>query len=143
MFLHAVRQHIDSLPADSTGWLAALRDRHVSAALKAMHARPAASWTLDALGREVGLSRTVLSERFSAVMGTPPMQYLGNWRLQLAANMLDKQGLSIAQIAASVGYDSEAAFNRAFKRQVGVPPGAWRRRSRPQEAMKTITDHTS
>ena len=143
MFLQAVRQHIDSLPADSTGWLAALRDRHVSAALKAMHARPAESWTLDALGREVGLSRTVLSERFSAVMGTPPMQYLGNWRLQLAANMLDKQGLSIAQIAASVGYDSEAAFNRAFKRQVGVPPGAWRRRTRPQEATKTIADHTS
>ncbi len=130
MFLHAVRQHIDSLPAQSTGWLAALRDRHVSAALRAMHARPAQSWTLDTLANEANLSRTAFSLRFSEVMGMPAIQYLSKWRAQLAAGLLDRQGLSIAQIAAKVGFGSEAAFNRAFKRLVGVPPGAWRERSR-------------
>lgn len=130
MFLHAVLQYIDSLPEESTGWLAALRDRHVSAALRAIHAKPAEPWTLDTLGREAGLSRTAFSVRFTEVMGMPAIQYLGNWRLQLAAGLLDRQGLSIAQIAADVGFGSEAAFNRAFKRQVGVPPGAWRQRGR-------------
>jgi AraC-like DNA-binding protein len=130
MFLHAVREYIDALPPESSGWLAALRDKHVSAALRAMHARPAESWTLDALGREVGLSRTAFCERFSAVMGMPPMQYLSNWRLQVAARLLDSQHSSIARVAADVGYESEASFNRAFKRQVGIPPGAWRRRRR-------------
>ena len=130
MFLNAVRQYIDSLPAESTGWLAALRDRHVSAALRAMHAKPAEPWTLDTLGREAGLSRTAFSTRFTEVMGMPAIQYLSNWRLQLAAGLLDRQGMSIAQIAADVGFGSEAAFNRAFKRQVGVPPGAWRTRGR-------------
>jgi AraC-like DNA-binding protein len=128
MFLHAVRQYIDSLPPESTGWLAALRDRQVSAVLRAMHARPADPWTLDSLSREVGLSRTALAERFSAVMGMPAMQYLNSWRLQVAAGLLDTQHSSIAQIAAEVGYESQASFNRAFKRQVGMPPGAWRRR---------------
>lgn len=130
MFLHAVRQYIDTLPAESTGWLAALRDRHVSAALRAMHARPAEAWTLDALAREAAQSRTAFSMRFVQVMGMPPIQYLSKWRLQLAAGMLDRQGLSIAQIAAEVGFGSEAAFNRAFKRDMGVPPGAWRQRNR-------------
>lgn len=127
MFLQAVRQHIDSLPPESTGWLAALNDRHVGAALKLMHGRPAEAWTLDALAREVGLSRSVFADRFTELMGSPAMHYLSNWRLRLAANLLENQRLSIAQAAAEVGYESEAAFNRAFKKQVGVPPGAWRR----------------
>lgn len=131
MFLHAVRQYIDTLPAESTGWLAALRDRHVNAALRAMHARPAEAWTLDTLAREAAQSRTAFSMRFTQVMGMPPIQYLSKWRLQLAAGMLDRQGMSIAQIAAEVGFGSEAAFNRAFKRDMGVPPGAWRQRNRP------------
>lgn len=129
MFLHAVRQHVDSLPEESTGWLAGLRDRHVGAALRLMHGRPAQCWTLDALAREVGLSRSAFAERFARIMGAPAMQYLGKWRLQLAANSLGR-GMSIAQVASEVGYESEAAFNRAFKRQVGAPPGAWRRSSR-------------
>jgi AraC-like DNA-binding protein len=128
MFLHAVRQHIDALPAESTGWLAALRDPHVSLALQLMHARPAHAWTLEGLGSEIGLSRTVFSERFTALMGIPAMQYLSSWRLQRAATLLDTQRLSLAQIAADVGFGSEAAFSRAFKRQVGIPPGAWRGR---------------
>jgi AraC-like DNA-binding protein len=130
MFLHAVRQYIDSLPEESTGLLAALHDRHVSAALRAMHAKPAEPWTLDTLAREAGLSRTAFSIRFSEVMGMPAIQYLSNWRLQLAAGLLGRQGMSIAQIAADIGFGSEAAFNRAFKRQVGVPPGTWRQRGR-------------
>ena len=92
-----------------------------------MHGRPGESWTLDTLAREVGLSRSAFAERFSELMGTPPMHYLSNWRLQCAARLLEAQGTSIAQAAAQVGYESEAAFNRAFKKQVGVPPGAWRK----------------
>lgn len=130
MFLHAVRQYIDSLPEESTGWLAGLRDRHVGAALRAMHAQPAQPWTLDSLGREAGLSRTAFSTRFAEVMGMPAIQYLSKWRLQVAAGLLDRQAMSIARIADAVGFGSEAAFNRAFKREVGAPPGAWRRRSR-------------
>jgi transcriptional regulator GlxA family with amidase domain len=127
MFLQAVRQHIDSLPSESTGWLAALRDRNIGDALRLMHGAPAENWTLDSLAREVGLSRSVFAERFALIMGTPAMHYLSNWRLQLAAKLLERQSMSIAQAAAEVGYESEAAFNRAFKKQVGAPPGAWRR----------------
>jgi AraC-like DNA-binding protein len=127
MFLQAVRQHIDGLPAESTGWLSGLRDRHVGMALGLMHGRPSARWTIDALARRIGLSRSVFAERFTQLVGAPPMQYLGNWRLQLAAQLLERGGMSVAQAAEQVGYESEAAFNRAFKRQVGVPPGSWRR----------------
>ncbi len=130
MFLQAIRQHIDNLPDDSTGWLSGLRDRHIGAALVLMHGRPAESWTLEALAREVGLSRSVFAQRFSEMVEVPAMQYLSNWRLQIAARMLEGTRMSIAQAAANVGYESEASFNRAFKKQVGVPPGAWRRTAR-------------
>lgn len=127
MFLQAVRQYIDELPPESTGWLSGLRDRHITAALRLMHAKPEEGWTLEALAREAGLSRSAFAERFVDVMGVPPMQYLANWRLQRAARLLEQPSISIAQAAAAVGYESEAAFNRAFKKQVGLPPGAWRR----------------
>ncbi len=127
MFLQAVREHVDGLPEQSVGWLSGLRDRHVGAALKLMHGKPSENWTLDGLAREVGLSRSAFAERFAEVMGAPPMHYLSTWRLQCAARLLERPGLSIAQAAAEVGYESEAAFNRAFKKQVGLPPGAWRK----------------
>ncbi len=127
MFLQAIRQYVDGLPALSTGWLSGLRDRHVGAALALMHGRPAEAWTIDGLAREVGLSRSAFAERFSELMGMAPMGYLGDWRLQLAARLLERPSVSIAQAAAQVGYESEAAFNRAFKKRVGTPPGAWRR----------------
>jgi AraC-like DNA-binding protein len=127
MFLQAVRQYVDALPRGSTGWLSGLRDRHVGMALRLMHGRPAERWTLDGLAREVGLSRSAFAERFVDLMDVPPMHYLGNWRLQLATQLLERHGTSVAQAAAEVGYESEAAFNRAFKKQVGVPPGSWRR----------------
>jgi AraC-like DNA-binding protein len=134
MFLQAVRQYVDSLPPESIGWLAGLRDRYVGAALSLMHGRPADAWTLDSLAREVGVSHSVFADRFTHIMGSPAMHYLSNWRLQLAAHLLEEQRLSIAQAAAQVSYESEAAFNRAFKKLVGIPPGAWRRSRVPAGA---------
>ncbi len=127
MFLMAIRQYIDGLPEQSKGWLAGLRDRSIGTALKLMHGQPAAPWTLEGLAREVGMSRTAFAVRFTELMGTPPMHYLSNWRLQLSARLLERPGMNVAQAAAEVGYESEAAFNRAFKKTVGVPPGMWRR----------------
>jgi AraC-like DNA-binding protein len=127
MFVEVVRKHIDSLPEDARGWFSGLRDRHVGAALGLIHGRPHETWTLESLAREVGLSRSALAERFTSYVEVSPMQYLARWRLQLAARLLDNKSVSIAEAAAEVGYESEAAFNRAFKKYVGIPPGAWRR----------------
>lgn len=127
MFVEVVRRYIDALPSESKGWLAGLRDRHVGEALRLLHGQPAAPWTLERLAREIGLSRTVLAERFSEHMAVSPIQYLTNWRMQLAARQMENPDISIAQVAAEVGYGSEAAFQRAFKKVVGVPPGTWRR----------------
>lgn len=107
--------------------MAGLRDPQVGAALQVLHGRPAEPWTLDRLAREVAMSRSSFAERFTAYVGVPPMQYLARWRLQLAARMLTTGAVSVAQAAEAVGYGSEAAFNRAFKREVGQAPGAWRR----------------
>lgn len=130
MFLHSVRQYIDGLPKDSVGWLAGLRDRHVVAALRLMHGDPAHAWTLDSIAREIGLSRSGFAEHFASVMGAPAMQYLGNWRLQVASGLLAQSGKSLSQVASEVGYESDAAFSRAFKKRTGMPPGAWRHRAR-------------
>src|SRR5204863_9862584 len=99
----------------------------IGAALSVMHGRPADPWTLESVAHEVGLSRSVFADRFTQVMGVPAMHYLSNWRLQRAARLLERRSVSVAEAAASVGYESEASFNRAFKRQVGLPPGGWRR----------------
>jgi len=130
VFVDAARRYLDALPADASGWLAALRDRHVGRALGLLHERPAESWTIDELGRQVGLSRSALHERFADLVGQPPMQYLANWRMQLGARLLREGDATVATIAQEVGYDSEAAFARAFKRLVGHPPAAWRRLQR-------------
>jgi AraC-like DNA-binding protein len=127
MFVEVIRKHIESLPEDSRGWLAGLRDRQVGHALRLIHGQPARDWTLDALAHEVGLSRSVFADRFAQYVRVSPMHYLGRWRMQLAARRLEIPGVSVAQVAMEVGYDSEAAFNRAFKKLVGTPPGAWRR----------------
>jgi AraC-like DNA-binding protein len=129
LFVEAVRACIAGLPPDRTGWLAGLRDPHVGRALTLLHGRVAYPWSVEELAREVGVSRSVLGERFAALLGEPPMRYLGRWRMQLAALRLRESDDSIARIAADVGYDSEAAFHRAFKRELGVPPAAWRRRA--------------
>ncbi|MCI0507982.1 MAG: AraC family transcriptional regulator [Gammaproteobacteria bacterium] len=127
MFVDAARRYLDSLPEDATGWLAGLRDRFVGKALQLMHERPDHNWTVDDLATNVGLSRSALHERFMKFLGLPPMQYLTNWRIQLGSRLLRESNRTIAAIALDVGYDSEAAFSRAFKRLVGMPPAAWRR----------------
>lgn len=127
MFVDAVRRYADQLPTEGAGWLAGLRDRFVGRALALLHKEPARDWTIDELGRLVGLSRSALHERFVQLVGVPPMQYLAQWRMQAAARMLLETRGTVAAIALDVGYDSEAAFARAFKRLVGKPPAAWRR----------------
>jgi AraC family transcriptional regulator, alkane utilization regulator len=128
LFAEAVRQYMDSLPEDRSGWLGALRDRHVGRALSLLHEGPGQPWTLEVLSREVGLSRSALGERFAALVGKSPMQYLTSWRIATAASKLRRGEGSILRIATDVGYESEAAFSRAFKRECGLPPAAWRRK---------------
>ena len=131
IFIDTARRHLESLPAGGgSGWLAALRDRHVGRAIGLLHERPADDWTVEELGRQVGMSRSALHERFVDMVGQPPMQYLANWRMQLGAKALRQGRATVATIAQDVGYDSEAAFARAFKRLMGQPPAAWRREQR-------------
>jgi len=126
LFAEVLRGYIESMPANSPGWLAGLRDPHVSRCLALMHGEPARNWTVDTLAQETHISRSVLADRFAELVGAPPMQYLTRWRMVLAAGMLRKDQGNLARIAEGVGYESEAAFNRAFKREYGVSPGAWR-----------------
>jgi AraC-like DNA-binding protein len=126
LFVEVLRRHAARLPAGSKGWFAALNDPVVGRALHLVHMKPARRWTADDLARESGTSRTVLAERFNALLGRPPIEYVTSWRIQLAADRLRAGKDSIAGIAAEVGYESEAAFNRAFKRVTGVTPGRWR-----------------
>jgi AraC-like DNA-binding protein len=130
LFVEAVRRHVETLPPGRTGLLAGLGDVHVARALALIHADIARRWTVDDLGREVGLSRSALADRFTRLVGTPPMHYVASWRLQVAMQKLLGTGASLAQVAGMVGYDSEAAFSRAFKKGVGVAPAGWRRTAR-------------
>jgi AraC-like DNA-binding protein len=134
MFVDAIRRHVEHLPPETTGWLAGLRDRYVGRALALLHERPAAPWTIEDLSSQVGLSRSALHERFVSLIGQPPVQYLTNWRMQLASRLLLEGRSTVATVAVHVGYDSEAAFARAFKRLVGMPPAAWRRAHEPVAA---------
>jgi AraC-like DNA-binding protein/mannose-6-phosphate isomerase-like protein (cupin superfamily) len=126
LFVEVLRRYAMRLPASATGWFAALNDPIVGRALQFVHRDPARRWTVDELAREAGTSRTVLAERFHAVLGQAPIEYVTCWRMQLAAERIRAGSGSLAAVAADVGYDSEAAFNRAFKRVTGVTPGRWR-----------------
>jgi AraC-like DNA-binding protein len=128
MFVEALRAHIEDLPAGTRNWVAGLRDAEIGAALRVIHGRFAEPWTLERLARESNLSRSTFADRFTGYVGIPPMTYLAQWRLQVAARLLQNGSTSVAQAASAVGYQSESAFNRAFKRLVGDTPGAWRRR---------------
>jgi AraC-like DNA-binding protein len=128
MFVEVIRRHLESLPPEQSGWLAGLRDPFIGKALSLMHATPAQNWTIEDLARQSGLSRSALAERFTSLVGIPPMQYLAKWRMQIASGLLSGGSTNIATVAAETGYASEAAFSRAFKKVVGVPPAAWRRR---------------
>jgi AraC-like DNA-binding protein len=133
LFVDTLRRHVAGLPESATGWLAGARDAAVGRALALLHHRPHHAWTIAELGDAVGMSRSVLVERFSRYLGEPPMAYLTGWRLRLAADALATTSRGVADIAADVGYESEAAFNRAFKRTMGRPPAAFRREQRAKE----------
>jgi AraC-like DNA-binding protein len=128
MFVEVVRRHLATMAPDQTGWLAGLRDPIVARALALLHRQTSRPWTLQSLARESGLSRSALSERFMHFVGTPPIQYLARWRMQTATRLLRDGNAKISAVAAEVGYESEAAFSRAFTREVGVRPAAWRKR---------------
>lgn len=133
MFIELLRRHLETHSADGPGWLAGLRDPKVGRALALLHAEPARDWTLDALARAAGISRSVLAERFSRCVGETPMRYLTLWRMQLAARLLADGPTKVAAIGKQVGFHSEAAFSRTFKKVTGVPPTEWR-----QEKFKSI-----
>lgn len=127
LFVEAIQRYAETLTGERTGWLAGLKDQYVSRAMALMHAGIGELWTVEKLGREVGLSRSALADRFNAVLGVPPIQYLSNWRIHVAAHELVNSSKSVLQVAREVGYDSEASFTRAFKRVMDVPPATWRR----------------
>jgi AraC-like DNA-binding protein len=127
LFVEAVRRYAETLPEGQTGWLAGLRDPYVARSLALLHRDITRDWNVDDLSREVGLSRSALADRFLGLIGTPLMHYLANWRMQVASQKLRNTSASLAQVADSVGYSSEAAFSRAFKKAFGTAPATWRR----------------
>lgn len=134
LFIEVLRLYMNEQHAARTGWLAGVRDRIVGAALNALHARPAHPWTLDELAHEAHTSRSVLAERFQHLVGSSPMHYLTQWRMLLAANLLCRSNAPLARIAEDVGYQTDTAFSRAFRREYGAPPAAWRRSRAARDA---------
>jgi AraC family transcriptional regulator, alkane utilization regulator len=127
MFVEIIREYMHRLPANQGGWLAGLNDAHVGKALRLMHSNPIRDWTVDELAREAAVSRSVLAQRFTELVGEAPMRYLASWRMQLAKQMMREGTHNVQEVATRVGYESEAAFNRAFKRVTGSPPATWRK----------------
>jgi AraC-like DNA-binding protein len=127
LFVEVLRRHVDSLPLDEKGWLAGMRDPAIGRALSLIHEKPAEAWTLERLSEEAGLSRSSLHDRFVHFIGQPPMHYLAQWRMQVASGLLRDTSAKLVAVALDVGYESEAAFSRAFKRVAGMSPGAWRK----------------
>jgi AraC-like DNA-binding protein len=133
MFIDVVRRYIATLPSENAGWLAGLRDPVIGKALTLIHDKPAQEWTIEMLAKQAGVSRSVLAERFTQIVGIPPMHYLAKWRMQIASELLGSGNMNVAGIAAHIGYESEAAFSRAFKKMIGVPPSACRQGLRPKK----------
>jgi transcriptional regulator GlxA family with amidase domain len=134
LFVETLRRYIIALPTDQIGWLAGARDPVIGQALALLHKDPEHQWNLSSLARRAGLSRTRLAERFRHYLGESPMAYLARWRLRLGAELLQSTGDSVMEVAVAVGYGSEAAFNRAFKREFGCPPAQFRRKHKPPSA---------
>ena len=127
LFIEAVGEHVRNMPEEGTGWLAGLRDPGVGRALALMHGDVGHPWSVEELGRRAGLSRSGLAERFTRLIGVSPMHYLADWRLQMAGQMLRDSPDPLVRIAERIGYESEAAFSRAFKKKFGQAPATWRR----------------
>lgn len=139
LVVQAIRAWIETEPAAQTGWLQALRDPLVGRAIALVHADPARDWTVSSLAREVGTSRSGLSARFTDLLGASPKQYITGWRMALAEDWLRDPTRGILEIALALGYHSEAAFSRAFKRETGIPPSAARRRPDPTTLVEVAT----
>ncbi len=139
LFVEVLRRYVDSLPPEQTGWLAGMRDPSVGRVLALLHEKPGMPWTLERLADKAAMSRSTLHERFVHFMGQPPMQYLTQWRMQVAAGLLRDTKAKLIEVALGVGYESEAAFSRAFKRAVGVAPGAWRVGRRARGEAEQVT----
>ncbi|WP_321945586.1 AraC family transcriptional regulator [Paraburkholderia sp. J10-1] len=142
LFVEAIRSCIEALPEDQTGWLAGVRDRYVGRALSLLHAQAAHAWTVDELARKVGLSRSALAQRFTELLGQPPMQYLARWRMQIAAHELLTSSKSMIAVAEQIGYESEAAFSRAFRREFGMPPAGWRKSKEKTDDLDASARHS-
>ena len=136
LFIEVLRLYMNEQSEGRTGWLAGVGDRIVGGALNALHKRPAHAWTLEELARAAGTSRSVLAERFQSLVGSSPMQYLTQWRMLLAANLLARSNAPLARIAEDVGYQTDTAFSRAFRREFGAPPAAWRRSQGAREHVR-------
>jgi AraC-like DNA-binding protein len=135
LFIEVLRLYMNEQREGRTGWLAGVGDRIVGAALNALHKSPAHAWTLEELARTAGTSRSVLAERFQQLVGSSPMQYLTQWRMLLASNLLCRSNAPLASIAQDVGYQTDTAFSRAFRREYGSPPAAWRRNQAARELL--------
>ena len=127
LVIQVIRAWLARDPAAPTGWLGVLRDERIGRALALIHRDPARAWTVAALASEVAMSRSAFAARFAALVGEPPMRYVARWRMLAAHTRLREDGASLGELAERLGYQSEAAFSRAFKRIMGVPPGAARR----------------
>jgi AraC-like DNA-binding protein len=141
MFVEIVREYMQHMSTGRGGWLAGLQDQHVGPALRLIHEQPMRKWTVSALAREVALSRSALAQRFTDFVGEAPMRYLARWRIQVAKQLI-REGHSVQTVATRVGYQSEAAFNRAFKRLAGAPPATWRKAALSICALLTLNDAT-
>jgi AraC-like DNA-binding protein len=126
MFIETVRRYLETQGSERPGWVGGSRDPLVGHALALLHGSPAAPWTLSSLAGEVGASRSALAQRFTGLVGQPPMRYLAAWRMHMAGRLLSDQDAKVSDVARRVGYESEAAFSRAFKRATGASPAAWR-----------------
>jgi AraC-like DNA-binding protein len=142
LFMEAVRRYLESHPPARGAWTAGMRDTLVGRALGLLHGQISRRWTTESLAKEIGLSRSAFAERFTRIVGEPPMRYITRQRLEQAARQLGESSASIPQIASSFGYESEAAFSRAFKREYGVPPAAWRREKRQLKKPDTFQNET-
>lgn len=139
LFIDSLRRYMEEMSPEATGWLAGARDPIVGAALGLLHRRPSHPWSLAELAMEVGAARSVLAERFARHLGQPPMTYLTRWRMQLAARQLQTTRKNVLTVALDSGYDSEASFNRAFKREFGLPPARFRRSQGQPVARRQLT----